>query len=153
MLALLCETACFLSLRMKRLLRSCTRHSKTTSALSNQNFLELISQYLIMLERYFCSFYLFYCMFPFMTLYLCIYLIIIYWTVALIFCLPCFWLFLLCPGDISGWYVSGQKQGLCGGRTSGSVDSLKMLLCGRSIPPLSRRVFKIIKVLFNRISL
>jgi hypothetical protein len=28
-----------------------------------------------------------------------------------------------------------------------------MLLCGRSISPLSRRVFKIIKILFNRISL
>jgi hypothetical protein len=58
MLAFLCETVCFLSLHMKHLLRSCTRHSKTTSALSNRNFLELISQYLITPGRYLCSFLL-----------------------------------------------------------------------------------------------
>lgn len=51
MSALLCETVCFLSLHMKHFLRSCTRHSKTTSALSNRNFLELVSQYLIMQGR------------------------------------------------------------------------------------------------------
>lgn len=67
--------------------------------------------------------------------------------------LSSFWLFFLCPGDISSWYVSWQKQGLCGGWTSGSAHSLKMLICGWSIPPFSRGVFKIIEVLFNRISL
>lgn len=47
-------TVCFLNPHMRRSLRSYTRHSKTTSGLSNLSFLELVLPSLTTQERYRC---------------------------------------------------------------------------------------------------
>lgn len=106
---------CFLNPHMKHLLRSCSRHSKTTSALLNRSYLVRVLLFLTMLERYTCfAFYIY--------------------KVSLANkdnSTICF--LVLFPGNLSGWSVPWQEQRLCSGWTSGSVDSLKVLLCGCSV--------------------